>query len=179
MWAASRYKQNGDVTLWRQGYIPVFCQLFRCPGFCSLSLRHQLGFWPKKAKGHGVAVPRGEKRDRQATVEEAHRRVLRQLPRVAGRQRGRLPPLMFTEILKTLKIKRRISNSSHANTERVAATISEEILLCFLGSHTDADNGRMPELMLSRTEYHEHSASALITCLPIHLKWLHFVQKLI
>lgn len=61
------------TEMWNFGgaYLPVFCQLLARHGFCSLSLRHQLRFWPKKAKAHGVAGPRGEKRERQAIVPEA------------------------------------------------------------------------------------------------------------
>lgn len=71
LWAAPmyEYKQNRDVNPWRQAYLLVSCQLLGCHGFCSLSLRHQLRFWPKKAE---EAVPRRRKRERQAIVWDAH-----------------------------------------------------------------------------------------------------------
>lgn len=63
-------KQKGDVKLWRQAYLLGLCQLPACHRFCSLSLRHLLKFLPK-AKAHGVAGPKGEKRKGQAIIQEA------------------------------------------------------------------------------------------------------------
>lgn len=93
-------------------------------------------------------VPEGRKGPTKFCSRSSQKGV--QAVALGGRKaEGDAATLLFTEILKTLKIKR-VSTSPHANTERIAVTMSEEILLCFLGLPTDADNGRMPELLLSQ-----------------------------
>ena len=70
LWAAPMCKLNTDVKPWRQAYLLVSCQLLECHGFCSLSLRHQLRFWPKKAK---VAAPKGRERGKTSYCSEVFR----------------------------------------------------------------------------------------------------------
>lgn len=55
---------------WKQAYLLVSCQLLECHEFCSLSLRHQLRFWPKKAK---VAGPKGRESGKTSCCSEVFR----------------------------------------------------------------------------------------------------------